>query len=342
MNITNDSFLKACRRESPAHIPVWFMRQAGRYQPEYRAIRQNYSLVEICKNPEVCAEVTRLPVQQLNVDAAILFSDIMMPLEQLGIQFEIRENIGPVISNPVISTEDILKLKPADSKKNMQYAGEAIRRVVDTISVPLIGFSGAPFTLASYCIEGGPSKNFIRTKTMMYNRPDDFFALLDRLADAMIDYLNYQVDSGCSAFQLFDSWAGNVSADDYEEYILPHSKKIFDALRKRNVPMIHFAVNSGHLVSSMKKAGSTVLGIDWKTDLPEAAKQLNYEVAVQGNLDPAALFADEKILNQKVNRILEGIDFNGFIFNLGHGVLPATNGDQLRKVVDWVHTFNKG
>jgi uroporphyrinogen decarboxylase len=338
MNIANDSFLKACRNEKPDHIPVWFMRQAGRYQPEYREIRKKYSLVEICKHPEVCAEVTCLPVEQLNVDAAILFSDIMMPLEQLGIEFEIKENVGPVISNPIISKENILKLKQSDSAKNMQYAGEAIRQIVNSISVPLIGFSGAPFTLASYCIEGGPSKNFIKTKTMMYNHSDDFFALLDHLADAMIDYLNYQIDSGCSAFQLFDSWAGNVTAEDYEKYILRHSKKIFDALRKRNVPMIHFAVNSEHLLSPMKKAGSTVLGIDWKTDLAKASKQLNYEVALQGNLDPALLFADENILHQKVKQILESVNFDGFIFNLGHGVLPRTDGKQLKKIVEMVHS----
>ncbi|MEI6816377.1 MAG: uroporphyrinogen decarboxylase [Bacteroidota bacterium] len=336
----NDTFLRACRNETTEYTPIWIMRQAGRYQPEYRKIREKYSLVEICKHPEVCAEVTLLPVQQLKVDAAIIFSDIMIPLDGMGISFEIKENIGPVIQNPIKSIKDIERIHDFDANI-INYTGTAISMLRRELTVPLIGFSGAPFTLASYLIEGGPSKNFIKTKSMMYSNPDDWHLLMNKLANGMFEYLKYQVEAGAQALQVFDSWVGNLTPDDYTTYILPHMKALFIQLKTLNVPVIHFGFNASHLLELIQEAGGDVIGIDWKTDIAQAKKRLGNNLALQGNLDPVVLFAPQNIIEEKTKKILDSIPQQGHIFNLGHGILPNTDVAKVQDLVEFVHQYKR-
>jgi uroporphyrinogen decarboxylase len=368
MSTFNDTFLKACRGETTDYTPIWIMRQAGRYQPEYRKIRQKYTLVEICKHPEVCTKVTLLPVQQLKVDAAILFSDIMIPLDGMGISFEIKENIGPVIKEPIKSLKDIKKIHAFDANI-INYTGTAVSMLRKELSVPLIGFSGAPFTLASYLIEGGPSKNFIKTKTMMYSNPDDWNLLMKKLADGMFEYLKYQVECGAQALQVFDSWVGNLTIEDYKTYILPHMKALFLKLKTLNVPIIHFGFNASHLLELIQEAGGDVIGIDWRTDISDAHRRLFssgkvklsakdiinskgkydpgdqvYEFKnprLQGNLDPVVLFAPSTIIEEKAKHILDSIPQRGHIFNLGHGILPNTDVSKVQHLVDLVHQYKR-
>jgi uroporphyrinogen decarboxylase len=336
-NVFNDVFLKACRREPAHHTPVWFMRQAGRYQPEYREIRKQYSLLEICRHPDVCAEVTLLPISQLGVDAAILFSDITLPLGPMGIDFDIVENVGPVIHNPIREAADVERVHSFAAEESLPYVGETIQILHRELPVPLIGFVGAPFTLASYCIEGGPSKNFLRTKGFMYKEPQSWHKFMDTLSRNMGEYLRYQVSNGCQAVQVFDSWVGNLSIADYEEYVYPHMVTLFSMLKNLNVPLIHFGVVTGHLLKLMKECGATVVGLDWRVQPDEAWKLLNYEVAIQGNLDPAALVAPWPVLQKKINDILNRIDRPGFIFNLGHGIMPQAEVDTMKRITDYVH-----
>ncbi len=335
----NDSFLKACRMEASDHIPVWFMRQAGRYQPEYREIRKKYSLLDICREPDVCTQVTLLPVQQLGVDAAILFSDITLPLEPMGVDFDIVEGVGPVIHNPIVHASDVDKLTMFNGAESLPYVGQTIKQLVKELHVPLIGFTGAPFTLASYMIEGGPSKSFTKTKSFMYYQPEAWHKLMEKLAKAMADYLIYQVSSGATAIQVFDSWVGNLGIEDYREYVYPHMQTMFGALQGLNVPLIHFGVVIGHLLTMMKDCGSTVVGLDWRVRVDESWKLLNYKVAVQGNLDPAAILAPWPVLEKKLVHILEQVDRPGFIFNLGHGIMPQADGDILKRITDFVHNW---
>jgi uroporphyrinogen decarboxylase len=336
----NDTFLKACRQEPASHIPVWFMRQAGRYQPEYREIRKKYSLLDICRNPDVCTEVTLLPVAQLGVDAAILFSDITLPLEPMGVDFDIVEGIGPVIHNPIGNAADVDRLTFFKGAESLPYVGQTIKNLVNELKVPLIGFVGAPFTLASYMIEGGPSKSFIKTKSFMYHQPEAWHKLMDKLATAMSDYLMYQVASGAQAIQVFDSWVGNLGIEDYKDYVYPHMQKMFASLKHLNVPLIHFGVVSGHLLTMMKDCGSTVVGLDWRVRIDDSWKLLNYEVAVQGNLDPAAILAPWDVLEKKCSQILEQVHRPGFIFNLGHGIMPQADIDVMKRITDFVHNWN--
>jgi uroporphyrinogen decarboxylase len=340
MTTFNDTFLGACRGETTDYTPIWIMRQAGRYQPEYRKIREKYTLVEICKHPEVCTEVTLLPVQQLKVDAAILFSDIMIPLDAMGISFEIKENIGPVIKDPIKSLQDINRIHAFDANI-INYTGTAVSMLRKELSVPLIGFSGAPFTLASYLIEGGPSKNFIRTKTMMYSNPYDFCLLITKLAEGMFEYLKYQVECGAQALQVFDSWVGNLTDEDYKTYILPPMKNLFIKLKTLNVPLIHFGFNASHLLELIHEAGGDVIGIDWKTDTKEAKNRLGKTVSLQGNLDPVVLFAPATIIEEKAQHILDSIPQEGHIFNLGHGILPGTDVAKARHLVEFVHQYKR-
>ncbi len=322
------------------HIPVWFMRQAGRYQPEYRKIKQQYSLTEIVERPEVCTEVTLLPVRQLNVDAAILFADIMTPIGPMGIPNQILPNKGPHIPNPVRSVKDVESIRIPDFAESLPYVGETIRNLSRALKVPLIGFCGAPFTLASYIIEGGPSKSFHYTKTMMYREPEMWASLMKKLVAGMAAYLTYQVDNGAQALQIFDSWVGHLSRQDYDRYVFPYMSDLFGRLKKTlPVPVIHFGVHTGHLLERMQAAGGDVIGIDWKTSLPEAWKRLQYKVAVQGNLDPTLLFAPEPLLKERIYALLDRIDRPGFIFNLGHGVLPPTEVSTLQRVTEWVHAY---
>lgn len=337
----NDNFLRACKIQPVDHTPVWYMRQAGRYQPEYRAIKKKYSLIEIVKHPEVCTEVTLLPVQQLGVDAAILFSDIMTPIESMGIPNEIKANYGPHISSPIRTTSDVEKIVIPEFEEAIPYVGKTIELLRQELNVPLIGFCGAPFTLASYIIEGGPSKNYSNTKMMMYAAPKDWHALMEKLSSGMANYLAYQVKSGTQALQIFDSWVGNLSLLDYEQYIFPHMKNLFAQLKEKNVnvPIIHFGVNTSHLLEKLKEAGGDVIGLDWKTDITDAWKRLGYEVAVQGNLDPGLLHAPWELLKERVDLILNQANRNGFIFNLGHGITPDVRVDVLKKLTEYVHQF---
>lgn len=334
----NDRFLKACRREKTDCTPVWFMRQAGRYQPEYRRLREKYSLMELATDPELCAEVTLLPVEQLGVDAAILFSDIMLPLGPMGVRFQIKENVGPVIERPVRDAKDVERLRPLEPESDLPFVLEAIRLLRKELNVPLIGFAGAPFTLASYLIEGGPSRTFSRTKALMFSRPDVWRALMDRLTDAVVAYLKAQVRAGAQALQIFDSWVGCLSAQDYEQFVLPFMQRLFARLEGLGVPLIHFGVGTGHLLKLMKRAGGDVIGLDWRVPLGEAWRELNHEVAVQGNLDPAALLGPWDLIEQRMLEILRQAGGRpGHIFNLGHGVLPETDPATLKRLVELVH-----
>lgn len=335
----NNIFLLACQRKPTPYIPVWFMRQAGRYQPEYREIRKKYDLITICKTPDVCAQVTLLPVQQLGVDAAILFSDIMLPLEPMGIRFGIKENVGPVIENPVKSLQQVQEIRDLRPEDQLPFVGQTIKQLRASLQVPLIGFSGAPFTLASYLIEGGPSKNFTTTKVLMYSQPDLWHTLLEKLTSAMAGYLSYQVRCGAQALQVFDSWVGNLSKDDYRAYVRPHMRRLFDQLKLCQVPVIHFGVSTGHLLELMQEAGGDVIGVDWRASIDEAWKRMDYKVAIQGNLDPSVLLGPWEIVERKTLDILRHVKRWGFIFNLGHGVLPKTEMTHLQRLVELVHHY---
>ncbi|UOF91730.1 uroporphyrinogen decarboxylase [Fodinisporobacter ferrooxydans] len=336
----NDRFLRACRREPVDVTPVWFMRQAGRSQAEYREIRKQYTLIEITHNPELCAEVTILPVKQYDVDAAILFSDIMVPIAPIGLPFDIRAG-GPVIETPIRSKADVDKLHDFDMEQDLPYVIQTIQILSKELHVPLIGFSGAPFTLASYMIEGGPSRNHLKTKTMMYEHPDIWFALMDRLEKTIITYLEGQVNAGADALQIFDSWVGALSPFDYETYVLPTMKRIIQGISHLAVPNIHFGVGTGELLPLMKQAGSDVLGVDWRVPLADARKRAGHDVALQGNLDPATLLGPWQEIERRTRVIIDqGIQQPGFIFNLGHGVYPETNGEILRKLAHFVHEYS--
>ncbi len=332
----------ACRREPVPYTPVWLMRQAGRYQKEYRALREKYSFLDLCKTPELAARVTLLPVEQLKVDAAIIFADILLPLEPMGIDFEFAKDEGPVFHQPVRNLKQVNALRIIEPEEDMPFLMEAIRTVRRELEgkIPLIGFSGAPFTLASYVIEGGHSKNYILTKEMMYRDRPAWHGLMEKLADVLIRYLNSQVRAGAQALQLFDSWVGCLSPQDYEEYVLPYSKKVFDNVDRR-VPLIHFATTSSTLLEGMKRAGGDVIGLDWRVDLREAWGRIGHDVAVQGNLDPVVLFGPVDQIEKEVKRILERAEGRpGHVFNLGHGILPNTPVDNVVRLVDAVHEYS--
>lgn len=334
----NDTFLRALRRQPVDYTPVWFMRQAGRYQPEYRVIRQKYSLVEICHHPEVCAEVTMLPVQQLGVDAAILFSDIMIPLAPMGVDFQIKEGVGPVLASPVRTVEQVEALRPLEPENDLPYVMETIQLLKQELAVPLIGFAGGPFTLASYMVEGAPSRNYLQVKSMMYSEPELWHSLMDKLSDMVATYLAAQVRAGAAAVQVFDSWVGNLSPRDYATYVQPHMRKLFAEVSKSGAPAIHFGVGTATLLPLMKDAGGDCIGLDWKTPLKESWQTLGYDVAVQGNIDPTLLFAPTQVWQAQARAILdEAAGRPGHIFNLGHGILPTTSVDTARALVDFVH-----
>jgi len=338
VSLKNDRFLRACRLEPVDRTPVWFMRQAGRYQAEYRSLRERYTLLEICREPELCAQVTALPVRQLGVDAAILFSDIMVPLGPMGIDYELKENVGPVIENPVRTLRDVQALRPLEPAEDLPYVLETIRLLVRELDVPLIGFAGGPFTLASYLIEGKPTRTFIETKTLMYSEPTVWHQLLQRLTDGVVRHLRAQVEAGAHALQIFDSWVGALDPWDYRTYVLPHMRRLFAQTADLGVPRIHFGVGAGHLLPLMREAGGEVIGVDWRVPLPVAWEQVGEGVGLQGNLDPVLLFSPEETLKARVGAILESVrGRRGHIFNLGHGVLPKTPPDALKRVVEWVH-----
>ncbi len=339
----NDRFLKACRREPTDCTPVWFMRQAGRYMEEYRRIRLKYSILDVCKTPELAAEVTLQPIERFPFDAAIIFADILLPLEPMGLTLTFDEGEGPVLHNPVRTRADVEALRLID--------GDELRFVMDAIAlarkalagrVPLIGFAGAPFTLASYAIEGGGSRNYIETKRLMYGEPAVWHRLMDKLARVVSGYLRHQIQAGAQAVQLFDSWVGCLSPEDYREYVQPHVRLIFDGLKHHNVPMIHFGTGTATLLELMKDAGGTVMGVDWRVPLSEARRRLGRDVALQGNMDPVALFAPVHEIERRVQSILrEAGDDPGFIFNLGHGILPKTPIEHVQAAIDLVHKLSQ-
>lgn len=346
----NDRFLRACRREPVDVTPVWFMRQAGRYMAEYRAIREKYSLLEICHHPELAAEVTLQPVRALGVDAAILFADILLPAIPLGVGLEFAKGEGPVLQNPVRTLEDVKNLRPIDPESDLGYVMETIRIVREMLrpgsaqalsSVPLIGFCGAPFTVASYLIEGGSSREFLKTKTMMYSTPEVWHALMDKLSDVLSDYLVAQIRAGAQAVQVFDSWVGALGPVDYETFVLPYSQKVLKAAEALEVPVIHFGTNTTTLLLSMKRAGGSVIGLDWRLPLDDGWKIIGHDRAVQGNLDPTTLFAPLPEIKNRVHDVLQRAEGRpGHIFNLGHGILQHTPVDHVKAVVDMVHEFS--
>ena len=338
----NDRFLRACRREPVDTTPVWFMRQAGRYMPEYRAIREKYSLIEICQRPEIAAEVTMQPVRALGVDAAILFADILLPVIPLGLGLEFSRGEGPLIASPVRNLEDVRRLKPFDAETDLCYVMEAIRILRGTLDgIPLIGFCGAPFTVASYIIEGGSSREFLYTKTLMYSAPEVFHALMERLSAILSDYLVAQIRAGAQAVQVFDSWVGALSPADYETFVLPYSQNVLKAAEAMDVPVIHFGTNTTTLLPLMKRAGGSVLGLDWRLPLDDGWKLIGHDSAIQGNLDPTVLLAPLSEIKKRVHDILLRAEGRpGHIFNLGHGILQNTPVENVRTVVDLVHEYS--
>jgi uroporphyrinogen decarboxylase len=328
----------ACR---PAVVtPVWFMRQAGRYMAEYRAIRAHHTILEICGRPDLAAEITLQPVRSLGVDAAILFADILLPLVPMGLDLEFVSGEGPLIRNPLRRAQQVEALQEVAPEADLAATLETIRLVRRELppDIPLIGFVGAPFTVATYAIEGGPSRHLLESKRMMYEAPAMWHLLLSKLTDVLAAFLTAQVAAGAQAFQVFDSWAGQLSESDYRTYVLPHSRTLFDRLADAGVPRIHFGVGTEHLLETMTEAGGEVLGLDWRTPLDRGWERIGHERAIQGNLDPVALFAPLPELRTRVNDILRRADGRpGHIFNLGHGILPGTPVDRVRAVVDMVH-----
>jgi len=334
----DSAFLRACRREPVPYTPVWFMRQAGRSLPEYRKVREGIGMLDSCMRPDLVTEITLQPVRRHRVDAAIYFSDIVVPLKAIGVDLDIKPGVGPVVDRPFRSREDLERLRPLDPD-DVKYVTEAVGMLTAELgTTPLIGFAGAPFTLASYLVEGGPSRNHEHTKAMMYGAPELWADLLDRLADITAAFLKVQIEAGASAVQLFDSWAGALAPDDYRRSVLPASAKVFDAVAPYGVPRIHFGVGTGELLGLMAEAGADVVGADWRVPLDEAARRIGPGRAVQGNLDPAVLFAPREAVEAQARRVLDAArDLPGHVFNLGHGVLPDTDPDALTRLVEFVH-----
>lgn len=338
----NDCFIRACRKQSVDRLPVWYMRQAGRYDPEYRKIKEKYSLLEICRQPELAAEVTMMPVKKLGVDAAILYSDIMNPVASMGIHFDIVAQVGPVIHNPIRTAKDVERLKPVDPEGDLGHILETIRILDSELRVPLITFVGAPFTIASYLIEGRPSKSYIRTKTMMYEAPEVWFALMDQLGDMVIRYVRAQILNGGKAFQLFDSWVGSLSPRDFSRYVLPVVERIFSELSDLEVPSIYFpGVSSGELLLHLHSLKADVIGLDWRVSIAEGRRRLAGKYAVQGNLDPYVLTGPLDVITREAAHIIDdGLKEPGYIFNLGHGLFPEASLDKLKQLTEFVHAYS--
>ena len=340
--IMNDRFLKACRREPVDCTPVWFMRQAGRYMVEYRRLREKHSILELCKTPELAAQVTLQPIDRFALDAAIIFADILLPLEPMGLSLEFAEGEGPIIHNPVRDRAAVDRLKVIDDTE-LQYVMDAISLTRKMLAgrVPLIGFAGAPFTLASYAIEGGSSRNYIHTKQMMYREPETWHRLMDKFARVITGYLRRQIKAGAQAVQLFDSWVGCLSAGDYAEYVMPHVQLIFEGLKHEGVPLIHFGTGTTAILKAMRQAGGDVIGIDWRIPIDEAWAMVGYDRAVQGNLDPVTLFGPISEIERRVTDILRrAAGRPGHIFNLGHGILPNTPVENVAATIALVHKLS--
>ncbi|MEU1078409.1 MULTISPECIES: uroporphyrinogen decarboxylase [unclassified Streptomyces] len=331
--------MKACRREAVPHTPVWFMRQAGRSLPEYLKVREGIPMLESCMRPELVTEITLQPVRRHKVDAAIYFSDIVVPLKAIGVDLDIKPGVGPVVAEPIRTRADLDRLRDL-TPEDVHYVTEAIGMLTAELGgTPLIGFAGAPFTLASYLVEGGPSRNHEHTKALMYGDPQLWADLLDRLADITSAFLKVQIEAGASAVQLFDSWVGALAPADYRRSVMPASAKVFREVEKYGVPRIHFGVGTGELLGLLGEAGADVVGVDWRVPLDEAARRVGPGKALQGNLDPAVLFSTPEAVEEKTREVLEAAaSLEGHVFNLGHGVLPTTDPDALTRLVDYVHT----
>jgi uroporphyrinogen decarboxylase len=348
-DLTESPYLAAVAGRKPSRVPVWFMRQAGRSLPEYRALRERHSMLAACLEPEVACEITLQPIRRHGVDAAILFSDIVVPLRAAGVELDIVADVGPVIAHPVRTDTDIEAMKPLEPQAIQSVCAAVSLLVAELGDVPLIGFAGAPFTLASYLVEGGPSRTHARTKAMMLAEPASWHALMSKLTDLTVTFLRGQIEAGVDAIQVFDSWAGTLSLADYRRYVLPHSSRVFAALAECGVPMTHFGVGTAELLGAMstalKPAASTVVGVDWRTSLTDAAARVDAGTALQGNLDPAVLLAGWPVVDRAARAVVDdgrcAVDAGaaGHVFNLGHGVLPETDPGVLTELVSLVHSL---
>jgi uroporphyrinogen decarboxylase len=340
--ITSHPFLAACRREKTPYTPVWLMRQAGRYMEEYRKLRAQHDFLELCKRPDLAAEITVTPVERLGVDAAILCADILLLLEPMGVGLEYTKEGGPVVHNQVSSRTHVEELLEFEPQEALPFVFEAVRKTCTALNgkVPLIGFAGAPFTLASYLVEGSGSRNYLKTKKLIYSNPGAWRGLMERLSSLTTKYLNAQIAAGAEAVQLFDSWAGCLSPDDYERFVLPYTRATITGLT-RGIPVIHFSTGTGGFLKSLRAAGGDVIGVDWRVNLDTAWKDLGHDVGIQGNLDPAALLASPKEIRRRVADILTRAGGRaGHIFNLGHGVLPETPVEHVIVMVEAVHELS--
>ncbi len=333
-------FLRAARREATERTPIWFMRQAGRILPEYRKLRERWGLIEICRQPELCAEVTLQPVRRMPVDAAVMFADIMLPLIGVGIELDLVDNVGPVIRHPIRDRAGVEALRPIVPEEDVPFVMETVRILKRELGgeTAVLGFSGAPFTLASYLLEGKPTRDYALVKAMMYGEPELWHALMERLTSIMIDYLLAKVDAGVDALQLFDSWVGALSPQDYEQYVRPYSQQIFAALAPTGLPFIHFGTNTATLLDQMKDDGGSVIGVDWRIPLDLAWERIGHERGIQGNLDPTLLLAPPAVMEAGAADVLRRAGGRpGHIFNLGHGLMPQTPLDNVIRLVDFVH-----
>jgi uroporphyrinogen decarboxylase len=338
--LADSAFLKAVRGEPVPHTPVWFMRQAGRSLPEYLAVREGVGMLESCMDPALVVEITLQPVRRYGVDAAIFFSDIVLPLKAVGVDLDIKPGIGPVVASPVRTLADVARI-PDLTPEHVPFISQAVRELVGELGgTPLIGFAGAPFTVASYLVEGGPSKDHAKTKAMMFGAPDVWDALMRKIAGISAGYLEVQVNAGASAVQLFDSWAGALTPRDYREHVMPHSTRVLQRAGALGVPRIHFGVGTSNLLALMGEAGADVVGVDWRTPLDDAIARVG-DRAVQGNLDPTLVFAPTDVMTTRAAEVIEaGRAARGHVFNLGHGVLPSTDPDQLQRLTEFVQGYS--
>ncbi len=342
-------FVRACFRQPVDRTPVWFLRQAGRYMPEYMAVRKHHSLLEICRTPEIAAEVTITAAERLGVDAAIIFADLLLPFTPMGLDFEFINGEGPVVHQPVRTREHVQALR-TDQTDDLRYVAQAIEKVAKHFAPPradgdqlgIIGFCGAPFTLASYMIEGGSSRNYIETKKIMYGDRGTWDLLMDKLVTVLVEYAGQQVAAGADVIQIFDSWAGALAVNDYREYVLPRTTELVQRVQALGVPVIYFGVDTASLLSTMRETGADVLGLDWRVPLDEGWRLAGRHVAVQGNLDPIALFAPQEVLHARVKAVLDAAgNRDGHIFNLGHGIVPGTPVDNVIAVTKWVAEMSR-
>ncbi|HXH60880.1 MAG TPA: uroporphyrinogen decarboxylase [Fimbriimonadaceae bacterium] len=331
--------MRACRGEKNERPPIWLMRQAGRYLPEYREIRRGRTMLETVMSPELSAEITLQPIKRFGFDAAVLFSDLTVPFMAMGAPFEIKEGVGPVVERPVRSAEDIARLSEIDPEDDLPFTFDTIRLVKQSLEVPLVGFTGAPFTLACYLVEGGPSKDYGRVRAWMHSDPEGWSALMEVMSENVLRYARAQIEAGADAVQLFDSWVGVLSEADYRTHMLPHVKKVFDGLRKTGAPSIYFGTGNAHLLGAMAEAGGDVMGVDWRITLTDAATLIGKPLPLQGNLDPAAMFSSHEDLRRKASEVIEqGRALRGHIFNFGHGIFPNTPLESVQALVETVQS----